>query len=360
MDRETKKEHLQSLAQYQRQLWQQPRLQSLFFELTDQCNLRCRHCGSSCTADNRNFLPLNRIWGVLDSVALKIDPSEIMVCLTGGEPLLHPAVYEVVWAAHSRGYFCGMTTNATLIDDRMAETLVQSGLDTVSVSLDGLPETHDRFRNRSGAFDAALKGIRCLRKYGLEAQVTTVVYPENLGELEALHHLLLEENIYSWRLTNVDPIGRARMDTDILLNGEELRQLYEFIREKRSTTGPGMEITYGCSHFLGYDLEHEIRDFYFQCGAGTKVASIAANGDILACLDIERRPDLVQGNIYRDDFLQVWEYGFKPFRRDRSEKSDFCSGCEYRPVCLGDSAHTWDYDNNRPLYCATKQMEGIL
>lgn len=86
------------------------------------------------------------------------------------------------------------------------------------------------------------------------------------------------------------------------------------------------------------------------------VASIMANGDIGACLDIERRDDLVQGNIYFDDFINVWENRYLIFRMNRAVKSKKCSECEYGSVCQGDSAHTWDYDNNEPMYCVAKKV----
>ena len=101
----------------------------------------------------------------------------------------------------------------------------------------------------------------------------------------------------------------------------------------------------------------EVRDFYFQCGAGILVGSIMANGDIGACLDIERRPELIQGNIRRDDFVDVWENRYQAFRRNRAEESAVCRDCEHREYCMGDSTHTWDFDRKEPRYCAVKRIK---
>ena len=157
--------------------------------------------------------------------------------------------------------------------------------------------------------------------------------------------------LISVSLTNVAPIGRARDNKELLLDKNELLKVFDFIKEKRFDSANDIEVTYGCAHFVTYDYERFIRDFYFQCDAGVRVASIAANGDIVACLDIERRKELVQGNIYNDDFVDVWENKFEIFRQDWSNKSETCKKCEHKRVCMGDSAHTWDYDNNEPLYC---------
>lgn len=88
-----------------------------------------------------------------------------------------------------------------------------------------------------------------------------------------------------------------------------------------------------------------------MCGAGILTASVRSNGDICACLDIENRPDLVQGNIKTDDFYDVWENGFHVFRRDRTAGCSDCINCSERFICGGDSTHTWDFDADKPLLC---------
>ena len=113
---------------------------------------------------------------------------------------------------------------------------------------------------------------------------------------------------------------------------------------------------YGCSHYLGPAWEREVRDWYWICNAGIYTASIMANGDIGACLDIERRPETIQGNIRESRFKDVWDNRFQLFRRDLSEGSDFCRGCRHAGHCRGDAHHSWDYDNNRPMLC----FKGLL
>jgi radical SAM protein with 4Fe4S-binding SPASM domain len=112
-----------------------------------------------------------------------------------------------------------------------------------------------------------------------------------------------------------------------------------------------MPVTYGCSHFLGLDLERELRGWYFFCGAGIHVASIMCNGDIGACLDIERRPETIQGNIFRDSFTDVWKNRFKIFRRPMSDFNEKCRVCPEAKWCAGDSRHSWDYEKMEPMLC---------
>jgi radical SAM protein with 4Fe4S-binding SPASM domain len=224
-------------------------------------------------------------------------------------------------------------------------------MSTVSVSLDGMEESHDSLRRRKGAWRLAVRGIKALQKAGFTPQVTTVLHQGNIEDLNSLYELLCELGITSWRPINVEPIGRACESGDLLLTPEQFWQLLSFIRDKRFDNNCHMEVTFGCSHYLGVGYERMIRDHYFMCGAGILTASVRSNGDICACLDIENRPDLVQGNIKTDDFYDVWENGFHVFRRDRTAGCSDCINCSERFICGGDSTHTWDFDADKPLLC---------
>ena len=199
-------------------------------------------------------------------------------------------------------------------------------------------------------------GIHALKQAGIEPEVLTVVHQDNFFLLEKMYELLQELQIYSWRVINIEPIGRAAKDKSLLLNRIQMKQLLDFIKEKRFDYTNQMEVSYGCSHFVTFEYERMIRDFYFQCGAGTTVGSVMSNGDIGACLDIERKAQLIQGNIYSDDFVDVWENRFQVFRFDRSNLCALCKSCSHKPVCMGDSMHTWNFEKNEPQYCVTKLM----
>ena len=109
---ETKRKHMTQLAQYRQELYNKPRLVNLFFELTDACNMSCLHCGSCASPKNKRFLDTGLIKNVLDEVALSYNPYEILVCFSGGEPLLQPDIYDLIEYTTKKGFFCGITTNA--------------------------------------------------------------------------------------------------------------------------------------------------------------------------------------------------------------------------------------------------------
>lgn len=360
MSKTVKYDNMKLLAQFRKKLCSQPKLVFLFFELTDSCNMSCIHCGSSSSPHNRTFLKFEGIKSVLDSVAKKYSPGEIMVCLTGGEPLLHPDFYNIAKYATDAGFLCGITTNGTLIDETAAQKIKESGIRSMAISLDGIEETHDWFRGKKGSYKKTIEGIDSLKSIysdNIAIQVTTVVHKGNLNQLDALYDILSTKTIDSWRIINMDPIGRAEEHTDLLLDKEEYEYLLRYIREKRFSNDVELHVTYGCSHYLGLEFEMEVRDDYFLCGSGIIVGSVLSNGDICGCLDIERRPELIQGNIFNDDFVEVWENKFKEYRGDRAKACEDCINCSEAEYCRGDSMHTWDFDNQRPKMCYNKTVK---
>ena len=341
-----KRTQLVQVAEHREDLRANPRLRWLFFEITSRCNLRCRHCGSDCTAAGQSLSVQD-----VESTLVSARPEHPMICLTGGEPLLHPDFFEIAKRIRSLGFSWGMTTNATLIDEETAWKLRKAEMSTVSVSLDGLEQSHDLLRGQPGAWRRAICGLRSLQQAGFQPQVTTVVHQGNIHELAPLYALLCDMGISSWRPINIEPIGRACEAGNLLLTTEQFDHLLRFIRAKRFDPECKMRVTFGCSHYLGTETERMVRDHYFLCGAGILVASVRSNGDICACLDIENRKELVQGNIRTDDFLEVWHNRFQAFRRDRTGDCAMCADCAERFVCGGDSTHTWDFAKNEPLLC---------
>jgi Predicted Fe-S oxidoreductases len=354
IDSTQKKEHMLELAAYRRSLWENPKLKFLFLELTLRCNERCVHCGSCCGNIESKELTLEQYKDFLFKIKQDFGTNDIQLCITGGEPLLRKDFFDIVSYADSLGFSWGMTSNGTLIDDEIAADLEKCGMSTISISIDGMRESHDRFRRTPGGWDLAIKGINSLisRKAFEDIQVTTVVHKDNIEELEQLYNYLCTIDIDSWRLVTIEPIGRAK-DAGLNLNAREYKQVFDFIREKRAQNMP---VLYGCTHYLGVNYEREVRDWYFLCNAGVYTAGIRANGDIGACLDIEMKPEILEGNILKDDFTAVWKNGFKVYRTNLYNRSTKCLACSEREFCGGGSFHSWDFEKNEQRVC----FKGVL
>ena len=346
-----KNKHLTQLAEYRDSIIKRPPLKHLFFELTLRCNLHCIHCGSRCGEyDNPPELSLSQYKRIMDDIKRDFDLSKLQLYITGGEPLLRRDFFDIMNYANKLGFRWGMTTNACLIDDNIAKKLYESGMKTVSVSIDGLEDTHDSLRGKKGAYASAMRGIEALCNVGKfqNVQVTTVINHGNIGELDRLFEIMCSLPVDSWRVVNIEPMGRANDHPELTLTPDEYKYLFNYIREKRLE---GYPVEYGCGHYLGLEYERTVRDWYFLCNAGVYTASIMANGNIVACLDIERRDELVQGNILTDNLKEVWENKFEIFRQNLSDKNEKCRKCEHSRFCNGGAHHSWDYDKNEPIVC---------
>ena len=350
LDVNKKRADLKKLSQYRQQLLKQPQLRNLFLELTMRCNERCLHCGSSCGDVSSQELSVKDYGRFLQEVKRDFSTKNKMLCITGGEPLLRSDFFDLMSMANGLGFNWGMTSNGTLIDQSTARELYRCGMKTISISIDGLRDTHDAFRRTKGGYDKAMRGINALMELGKfrHVQVTTVVTHQNIGELDELFYIFDKMDIDSWRVINIEPIGRAKDHPELIMTADDYRTMFEFIRNKRIGGEP---VCYGCSHYLGQEYEREVRDWYYLCTAGLYTASIMANGDITACLDIERRPEFIQGNILRDNFKEVWENRFEVFRKDLGDENSECAQCSEKEFCHGDSYHSFDFDRRRPEVC---------
>ena len=180
---------LDLVAQYRDGLYREPQLRSLFLELTMTCNSRCFHCGSRCEPGVPSGLPKEAYLQVLREVRDNFDQRHMMLCITGGEPMLYPDFFELMGEAKDMGFRWGMTTNGTLITREKARLLRETGMVTVSVSIDGLEKTHDRQRGLPGGYRLAMEGIQNLIDVGgfKTIQVTTVINHSNIDELAPLY-----------------------------------------------------------------------------------------------------------------------------------------------------------------------------
>ncbi len=224
-------------------------------------------------------------------------------------------------------------------------------MSTIVVSIDGLESTHDKFRQTPGSFARAINAVKLLSKVNFikNLQVTTTIHQSNFADLEKMYQYFTKLNIHSLRFINIDPIGRAAANKNLLLTDSQLKKLIDFIKIKRKSSK--IKITYGCAGFLGQEYEGEVRNWLFNCPTGINVASILQNGDIFVCPNVPRLRHLIQGNVKNDDFVNVWNNKFQFFREKNRTYCSNCHKCEWWEECLGNSMHLWDFNKNKPKLC---------
>ncbi|HOY39962.1 MAG TPA: radical SAM protein, partial [Bacteroidales bacterium] len=262
-------------------------LNYFFWECTAKCNLACLHCGSDCKVQpNISDMPAADFLNIARQVALRYNPAEVMVVITGGEPLMRSDLHIVGAELMRIGFAWGMVSNGYLFTEEKFRLLRENGLRSVTISLDGLEESHDWMRGKQGSFAKALNAIKILAaEPGMTYDVVTCVNQRNFGELDQIRKLLVGTGVKRWRLFMIDPIGRACENKELFISGDQFRQLMDYITALRRKGS--LAVSYGCDGYLG-EYESQVRDGFFFCRAGIHVASVLANGDISACPNINR------------------------------------------------------------------------
>ena len=165
----------------------------VIWNLIRRCNLTCLHCYSiSADKDFPGELSTEEVFEVMDDLKAFRVP---VLILSGGEPLLRPDIFEISARAKAMGFYVGLSTNGTLIDEALIDRVAAIGYDYVGISIDGLRETHDRFRRKTGAFDASMKGVRLCQERGLKTGLRFTITQDNAAELPGVLALMEAEGV---------------------------------------------------------------------------------------------------------------------------------------------------------------------
>lgn len=209
-----------------------PNLMKLHIYLTDKCNNRCAHCWVEAGPDKTTCLPAEQVRKQID----KSMPLGLRVIkVTGGEPFLfRDTLMDLLRHSVDRGLETRLETNATLVTKEDSQELRRLGV-LVSTSLDGaFPGTHDSFRCRAGSFRQAVRGIENLSNHGVQVQVITCIYEDNLEEIDLIVKLSMDLGACAIKFNFPSPYGRGKTLklNSKLLTTEKIVRLTEYIELK--------------------------------------------------------------------------------------------------------------------------------
>ncbi|MCL2325681.1 MAG: TIGR04133 family radical SAM/SPASM protein [Proteobacteria bacterium] len=329
-------------------------LMSLFWECTLRCNLNCRHCGSDCRSSSCvPDMPADDFMRVIDSIKPHIDSRKCMIIMTGGEPLLRDDIEKVGLALYRREFPWGLVTNGMALDEKRMESLLRAGLHSITLSLDGFEADHNYIRRNEDSFRRAVRALDLMiQAPEIVYDVVTCVNQNNIKQLHAFKEFLIERGLKAWRLFTVFPVGRGAQGDFMQLPDDQFRELMDFIKTTREEGR--IACSYGCEGFLG-GYEMEVRDRPFHCNAGVFIAGIRIDGSISGCTSI--RANFDQGNIYKDDFMDVWDNRFQKFRNRDWAKKGKCENCEMFRYCEGNGMHLYN-DSEELMLCHYERIYG--
>ena len=325
----------------------------VIWNLLRRCNLTCKHCYSIST--DKHFpheLSTQQIFTVMDDLkGFKVP----VLILSGGEPLLHPDIFKIANHAKEMGFYTALSTNGTLIDATNIEQLAAVGFDYLGISIDGMSETHDRFRCQQGAFDSSMHGLHLCKQQGIKVGLRFTMTQDNADDLPQLLNLIDTEQIDKFYFSHLNYAGRGnthRKD-DVFLNTTRWAMDLLFDRTMKDVSnGRETEFVSGNNDADGVYLLHWVTQHFpeqaehihkklIQWGgnsSGVNVANIDNQGHV--------HPDTMWwnydlGNVKERPFSEIWKDTSDPIMAGLKAQprtiSGRCSHCDYFNICNGNT-----------------------
>lgn len=325
-------------------------LQIISWEATRRCNLNCLHCGSpSEEVELQEELTTDEVIGAFYQIAEDFDMSQFRhINITGGEPFVRKDLLKILSEISKNPSYrnIDIQTNGVVLarNPDLFSQLKQYGVTGIGVSIDGLQETHDKFRGRKGSYDLAYQAAKTAVENGLTVTVSTVANSTNVQEIPQLYELVKEEiNPRIYRVMTLDPIGRAS-DEKLMLSPEQTQEVIGFLLKEYTSNCSEYHnpqttmVELGCGGWLGGDLEGLVRPFIFHCVAGINNLGILYDGKIAACSNIPREFGF-EGDLRKDRIKDVWDNQYQRYRNLEWKKIGDCKECEEWDYCHGGPMH---------------------
>ena len=318
---------------------------------TRRCNLRCVHCysesrdreyeGEMGTAEAKSFIDGCADFGVP------------VLLFSGGEPLMRADLFELIAHARLKGIRAVISTNGVLITPEVAAKLRDAGLSYVGVSIDGLQARHDRFRGVSGAFDAAIAGIRASRNAGVKVGLRFTITKDNAEDVPGIFKLLEEERIPRICFYHLVYSGRGAMLRQQDLDNATTRALVDNIIDATAELqkrAPGTEVLTVDNHADGVYLYLRMkREQSPRAGAVLELLSMNggnSSGQGIGCVSWDGTvyPDQfwrhhALGSVREKPFGAIWTNKEEPLLRGLRDRHRLlkgrCGRCVWKDICNG-------------------------
>ncbi len=325
----------------------------VIWNLIRRCNLTCMHC-YSISAD-KNFpgeLNTQQVFDVMDDLKGFHVP---VLILSGGEPLMREDIFDISHRAKAMGFYVGLSTNGTMITRDNIQRIVDVGYDYVGISIDGLRETHDKFRRKVGAFDEAINGIRLCHENGIKVGMRFTLTQDNAYELPDLLELMRQENVDKFYLSHLNYAGRGNKnrgrDVYHQLSRDALDLLFETSWQDQ-LEGRQRDFVTGNNDADGVYLLQWIKQRFPQYAAimQKQLESWGGNSTGVNISNIDNlgnvHPDTfwwdyTLGNVKERAFSEIWADTSDPlmagFKSGNRPLKGRCGGCEHKAICNGNT-----------------------
>jgi len=320
---------------------------SLYWYLTFNCNLACRHCALEARPGlDDAALTDGQLRTILDNVA-SYRPSSVIV--SGGEPLIFDRCIDVLEILSRRRIRWCIETNGILVDDEFVRVAADADardlLTGVYVSLDGASAaSHDALRG-PGTFDAALAGVeRCLSK-GIVPKFQFVINAMNVAEIQGYLRLMAELGTDHVKFVFTNPVGRAKRLFDQLRVTRQQREAATREVVDCAAWFEGEIVFKVPPAFVPPSLIRPLRESGVTISTGCPFPMLAILPDAGVSFCSIARDCVCLGNALEVPLSELHHHPRRVEARERylnGELSGICARCAFRRQCLGD-CRVWAY-----------------
>lgn len=320
------------------------------WNITKRCNFKCKHCYSESVLEaDEGELTLEEIKSVIDEMKALNVP---VILLSGGEPMMHEHIFEIIAYIREAGIRVSLSTNGSLITLDAAKKLKDLGVSYVGISLDGIGDRNDMFRGVSGAFDAAVKGIRNCREMGQKVGLRMTVYQDNVHDAPEILKFMEEASINRVCFYHLVPSGRGSAIKNQMMSDGQAREFVEQLVDYTlalKQRGISKEILTVTNHVDGPYIYMLAKEKAPQLAEGVleKLQNNRGNRSGIAIMNMDWLgnvyPDqfskfMCLGNIRSESLSDIWIKGTKELNalRDKREHlNDQCKACKWLEICGG-------------------------
>jgi radical SAM protein with 4Fe4S-binding SPASM domain len=342
-----------------------PPLRLLFWESTAGCNLACVHCRRldvhRCMS--KDDMTTEEALSMIRSLP---ETGRPILVFSGGEPLMRPDIFILASEARRAGLPTALATNGTIMNEGVAQQIVDAGFQRVSISFDGPDaQTHDIFRG-DGAFDSSISGFRALRERGMSMQMNTTVAKHNYRKLDKMYQLALDMGADALHIFMLVPVGCGMsLSENIMLKQDEYEAALNWIYDKSLEGKIHLKATCAPHYFRvmrqrakgdgtpmpvhahphrnmggrGHPGGHpgggghgNMTAMTKGCLAGQAVCFVSHTGEVFPCGYLP----VSSGNVKTLGLPRIWrESQVFADLRDDTKLDGKCGCCEYKKVCMG-------------------------
>ena len=317
---------------------------------TRRCNQNCVHCYMEANSQgDEQELDSREARKFSDDLAAFGVP---VLLLSGGEPLMREDFWDLAGHAIEKGIRVTISTNGTLITPSVARDMKKLGISYVGISLDGVEDTHDSFRDSPGAFNRTLESLRYCREAGQKVGLRFTLTRRNYRDLGEVLRLVEEEDIPRVCFYHLVFAGRGKDLKEEMIPHEVTREIINHLIESTErfyNQGKQKEILTVDNHADGVylylqllrkdpDWAEQVRQMLEHNGGNRSGIAIGAVDPKGGVHPDQFSQDQLLGNIREKPFSRLWTQGTPLLHKLRQRKPYLkgrCGSCRWLSMCNG-------------------------